>query len=595
MQQLIDDQVSRILVIDDNESIHDDFRKILGGRESTAELDELESLLFESDAYFDHGAEYHIDSALQGQEGLERVVEARKDSRPYATAFVDMRMPPGWDGLETIERLWEADPELQVVICTAYSDYSWQELMDRLGRSDRLLILKKPFDTVEVRQLAATLTQKWALDRQAKLHQAYLEATVADRTKSLRDTLSRLKQSRTFLQSTLNALTTQIGILDEHGILISVNEAWSSAATTNPLCHAGFAASQDYLAGLRSDPDLPESVCPVADGIQAVLSGERDAFSCDFRADGADGVLRCHTVRVTQFPHMESRRIVLAYDDVTEMKELERQLLQAQKLEAIGRLTAGVAHEINSPIQFVGHNIKFLEESFGELMDVATLVRELTPSTDQPSAELLSRLAAKVEDADLDYLADEIPTAIQQSLNGTERVSEIVRAMKEFSHPGQAEKTQVDIRRSIESTITVARSEWKHYATVETEFADELPQVPCYPGELNQVILNLIVNAAHAIADARGDDTTLGVIRLGAKVVDDHVCIWVADTGGGIPKEVQPRIFDPFFTTKEVGRGTGQGLAIAWSVVTEKHGGRLRFETTAGEGTTFFIELPLDE
>ena len=203
--------------------------------------------------------------------------------------------------------------------------------------------------------------------------------------------------------------------------------------------------------------------------------------------------------------------------------------------------------------------------------------------------------AAAAERADTGYLLEEIPKAIEQSLEGVTRVSTLVRAMKEFSHPGTKEKIPLDLNRAIESTTTVTRNEWKYLADLETEFDPSLPMIPCHVGEFNQVILNLIINAAHAIADVIGKEgSTKGKIKIETRNCPEWAEIRIQDTGSGIPEKVRARIFDPFFTTKEIGKGTGQGLAIARSVVVDKHGGSIHFETEVGKGTTFIIRLPHD-
>lgn len=216
--------------------------------------------------------------------------------------------------------------------------------------------------------------------------------------------------------------------------------------------------------------------------------------------------------------------------------------------------------------------------------------------TGAPERSLVTGVEAAMERADLGYLRQEIPKAIEQSLEGIERISKIVRAMKEFSHPGADEKTSIDLNGSIESTITVARNEWKYVADMETDFDPSLPLVPCLPGEFNQVILNIIVNAAHAIAaKTGGEPERKGTIFVSTRVRDGWAEVRIRDTGTGIREEIRSRIFDPFFTTKEVGKGTGQGLAISHSVIVEKHGGTIGFETETGIGTTFIVRLPLSE
>ncbi|MEZ5973956.1 MAG: ATP-binding protein [Planctomycetota bacterium] len=278
-----------------------------------------------------------------------------------------------------------------------------------------------------------------------------------------------------------------------------------------------------------------------------------------------------------------------------ERDQLGAQLLSAQKLEAVGQLAAGIAHEINTPTQYVGDNTRVLQEAFDDLMPILRTARELcarAQDADSPCA-ITNALREQLEQADVDYLIDEVPHAIVQSLDGIERVTKIVRAMKEFSHPGSEDAVDVDINHALASTIAVATNEWKYVAEVETRFDGALPMVPCLPGELNQVFLNILVNAAHAIADQVADSGDLGTITVSTEQDEEHAIVRISDTGGGIPEDVQTRIFDPFFTTKEVGKGTGQGLAIARAVIVKKHGGILDFESTPGRGTEFRIRLPL--
>lgn len=277
--------------------------------------------------------------------------------------------------------------------------------------------------------------------------------------------------------------------------------------------------------------------------------------------------------------------------------QMQAELAHAQKLESVGQLAAGIAHEINTPIQYVGDNTRFLKEAFGDMSSVLEEFEKLLQAAKDGSVDeqLVAEVEATLKQADIEYLTEEIPQAIDQSLDGVARVAKIVRAMKEFSHPGSDEKSLVNLAEAIETTITVARNEWKYVAEMLTEFDPELPQVSCLPGELNQVLLNLIVNAAHAIGETMGDDATAkGTITVGTRRDGEWAQIFVRDTGSGMSEGVRARIFDPFFTTKGVGKGTGQGLAIARSVVVNKHGGTIDCETEQGKGTTFIVRLPID-
>lgn len=284
--------------------------------------------------------------------------------------------------------------------------------------------------------------------------------------------------------------------------------------------------------------------------------------------------------------------------DVTEKNQFEAQLHQAQKLESIGQLAAGIAHEINTPTQYVGDNTRFLKDAFEDLQTVLKTYFILleTVKPDVQYQALVEEIENTLEDADLEYLEEEIPVAIGQSLEGVERVTKIVRSMKEFSHPGVDEKTPVNLNNAIESTITVARNEWKYVADIETDFDPSIPPVSCFPGELNQVFLNLIVNAAHAMENGSTDSNNgKGIIHISTLSKNATAEIRISDTGCGIPPAIKHRIFDPFFTTKDVGKGTGQGLSIAHTVITENHNGTIFCESEEGKGTTFIIELPLTD
>ena len=315
------------------------------------------------------------------------------------------------------------------------------------------------------------------------------------------------------------------------------------------------------------------------------------------RPDGVEGVLGL-TMNPIRNDAGESMGFFLMGTDITKRRVLEAQLVQAQKLESIGQLAAGIAHEINTPTQFVGDNIEFLEYAFENLEKVRAACHRLLESAKQGVLEdsVVSETSAAVDEVNVDYLIKQIPRAIKQSLEGVGRIASIVKAMKEFSHPGTGKKTRVDLNAAIDSTITVSRNEWKYVADMTTDFEPGLEPVACLPGEFNQVILNIIVNAAHAIAHALGDGSeNKGTITVQTRRDGEWVEIRIGDTGSGIPEEVRGRIFDPFFTTKEVGRGTGQGLAIAHNVIVEKHGGTLTFETDMGKGTTFIIRIPISE
>jgi two-component system, NtrC family, sensor kinase len=395
------------------------------------------------------------------------VIAARAAGQPYALAFVDMRMPPGWDGLETIEQLWHADPDLQVVICSAFSDYSWGEIRKRLGERDALLILKKPFDTIEVVQCAHALTSKWSLSLSERAHVSGLEAAVRERTLALET------------------------------------------------------ANYKLAAEMR------------------------------------------------------------------ERQRVETELRLAQKLEAVGLLAAGIAHEINTPIQYIGDNLELLR---GGVADLVQMAIDMRTAADVPDLGLVDKLREIAETADLSFLAGTMPSAIADIVEGIDRISKIVRAMKELAHPTPKIALPTDLNRALGNSLTVSASVYKYVADLETDL-EPLPMVTCLGSELNQVFLNLIANAAHAIEDRHGER---GKLTVRSRVDGADIVISIGDTGCGIPEAIRDRIFDVFFTTKELGRGTGQGLALSRSIVVDRHGGTLTFESQVGVGTTFHVRIPID-
>jgi len=313
------------------------------------------------------------------------------------------------------------------------------------------------------------------------------------------------------------------------------------------------------------------------------------------RPDGQEGILGLTVIPVDSQAGGGELACLLMGSDVTARRLLESKLAQSQRMESIGQLAAGIAHEINTPIQYVGDNTRFLGDVFSTLAPLLHSLRELAEGIqlDDAPARLdeLVRLAA---DADLAFVCDEVPLALKQSEEGLARVASIVRAMKQFSHPGSDDKIHTDLNQAIQNTITVSRNEWKYVAEMHTDLDPDLPSVPCLPQEFNQVTLNLIVNAAHAIRDlSRPEGAAKGTITVCTRRTDQWAELTICDTGGGIPLEHRARVFDPFFTTKRIGEGTGQGLAIAYNVVVERHRGEIFFDTEEGQGTTFTVRLPL--
>ena len=280
--------------------------------------------------------------------------------------------------------------------------------------------------------------------------------------------------------------------------------------------------------------------------------------------------------QVSQRTHALRTKAHQLEEEMMQRKQLETQLVHAQKMEAVGQLAAGIAHEINSPSQFVNDNVMFLKDAVNDLLAAVSGEGEVP------------------DDKEIEFLRENAPGSVDQALQGMERITTIVKSMKNFAYRDAAsEKRPQNLNQAIEATAVVATNEWKYHAELKTDLDPNLPFVPCNIGEINQVVLNLIVNAAHAIRDSELKDGK-GLILVSTRQYDQYVVITIQDDGGGIPEHVQAKIFEPFFTTKEVGVGTGQGLAIAHNVITKSHGGHIWFETEQGKGTTFFIRLSLE-
>jgi signal transduction histidine kinase len=433
----------KVLVIDDMESIRLDFAKILGEPTPPAGLAELEQSLFGTP---ERGAvappvKFELGFASQGLEGLAQAADAAARARPFAMAFVDVRMPPGLDGIETIARLWELDPRLEIVICTAYSDYTWHQMLERLSRPGQFLVLGKPFDSTAVRQMALALTEKWNLARAAEWTRAELDRLVQEQTRALSEANAALK---------------------------------------------------------------------------------------------------------------------------TEMQErlvLEKRLTHAQKLEALGRLVAGVAHEINNPLSFV-------------LANLDHVAKELVDQEDEWGGR-----------------ARELREAAEEAHVGGRRIRQIVQDLTSFSRPDHPAPETVVLEEVMQFALRMARPAFPAEVRVRTAFA-EIPPLRASSGELSQVFLNLLVNAGHAIQGLAPERQVISV-EIGP-AAEGRVLVAVRDTGVGIPEALLASVFDPFFTTQPQGEGTGLGLSICHGII-QRLGGEISIESKEGIGTSVLVDLPAAE
>ncbi|MCF7980356.1 MAG: PAS domain S-box protein [Pseudomonadales bacterium] len=415
------------------------------------------------------------------------------------------------------------------------------------------------------------------LEQSTKLNHlnANLDAMVKQRTADL----EREVHERSLLTAAMEHAVESIMIVNEKMEIEYVNSMFEQQSGYRK--EEVIGKTPMVLNRFKRDPAIQQEILAMM-RVGKMWSGRVRTVSKDgkiLEEDASVSPIKNEQGKVTHF--IEVKR------NITERVALEQQLQSAQKLESIGQLAAGIAHEINTPTQYIGDNTKFLKEAYDDLNGLIGKLQSLPEG--EISRELIQQM---LEEADVVYLQEEIPLAVDQCLEGVGRVANIVRAMKEFSHPSK-EKALSDLNKAIQSTITVAANEWKYVASVETNFAENLPPVNCELGEINQVVLNIIVNAAHAIGDAKKGEKK-GLIKVSTGCDSGWVEIRIADNGAGMPDAIREKIFDPFFTTKEVGKGTGQGLSIAHKVIVKNHGGIINVESIEGQGTEFIIRLPLD-
>jgi PAS domain S-box-containing protein len=391
-----------------------------------------------------------------------------------------------------------------------------------------------------------------------------------------------------------------------------VSDDAGSIVLANPRAESMF----DYPCGMLVGHPL-EAVLEGASSVRSAGAGAEDEFILiglpwimgagrfDLVGRRRDGTTISVEVSNSLMEAIDGRRVITVVrnvdrDPVQEAGRRSHAESSTRRLATIGALAAGIAHDINTPIQFVGDSIAFLRTAAPEIFDLVgklQVVHRLIRREDRLEplppdlVEAAAAAAAAEEDADFDYLRDQVPVAIERCVDGVARVTGIVNAMKEFAHPGRREMAPADLNRAIESTLTLARNEYKYVADVKTELGS-LPPVVCRIDEINQVILNLVVNAAHAIGDVVKGSERRGTITVRTWLEGEQVVCAISDTGTGISASIRDRVFLPFFTTKELGKGTGQGLALAWNVIKEMHHGELTFESEVGRGTTFYIRLP---
>jgi PAS domain S-box-containing protein len=494
-------------------------------------------------------------------------------------------MPPGPNGVWAAERIRAIDPHIQIVFATAFSDISPAEIMRAVPPADRLLYIKKPVHPEELRQLTASLVARYAAEKRLV---AKTEELARERER-LRETVLALKVNKKYRHLYDLAPHAYFTVSTQDGVILDCNPAAARLVAADKRALVGTKIFELF-------PSSGQTRSAATDQLFEANSSGLGIPDVEAKIRQRDGRMR--DVNLSVFAEHDADGHVMSWHaiavDVTNAKMMEADLLHASKLESVGQLAAGIAHEINTPTQYVGDNVSFLEEAFGQLNRLIGSYRKAGAALAGAGGheQLLRELEEAEEEAELDYLEEQVPRSFASALDGLSRISTIVGAMKEFAHPGGTKMGAADINKALQATLTVAHNEYKYVADVKTELG-ELPQVICHVGDLNQVFLNLLVNAAHAISDAIGDGGEKGLISVSTHTDGSDAVIEVSDTGVGIPDHLLDRIFEPFFTTKEIGKGTGQGLAIAYSIIVDKHGGELTVESDVGRGTTFLIRIPI--
>ncbi len=557
----------RLLVIDDNPRIHEDIRKILCPTAGPTDLAEDEAALFGEAAPVSQLSLFEIDSAYQGQEGLALVEKALAEARPYSMAFVDVRMPPGWDGVETIQNIWQRYPDLQVVICTAYSDHSWDDIIGKLGKTDSLVILKKPFDNVEVLQLAHALTKKWVVTRQARCRLDELETVVQRRTEELTRANQQLQAEvdrRAQVEVALRGSEERFHkSFESTSVALAILRADTLALTdVNRSFLALTGHGRDQLIGKTPyELNLPENAVRFRELIATLAAGQPVQNAPETLRRG-DQELRQVLLSIVPLALGNEPCLLAAMHDVTAQRRLEMHLRQSQKMEAIGQLAAGVAHDFNNLLTvIIGHTSIQLTK--------ATLDREVGKSLEQV------KLAS-------------------------ERAAGLTRQLLAFSRKQRIERRPLLVADSVNRMRQMLGRLLGENVVLDCVCDAQVPVVLADESNIEQILLNLCVNARDAMPQGGTVRVTVSAVEVSEADTARHpearagkfVRLTVQDTGTGMDQATLDHIFEPFFTTKPVGHGTGLGLSTVFGIV-QQHEGWIEITSQVGVGTTFQVFLPV--
>ncbi len=515
-------------------------------------------------------------NVISTDNGIMALQLARSNNQPDLI-LLDVMMPE-MDGYEVCRCLKENNTtrNIPVIFVTSKSDIDDERKGLKLGAVD---YITKPFSPPIV--LARVKTQL-ALYHKSLL----LEEDLQVGTSQLVETNRLLKNEMMIKENILSSIVSiMIGISKENKIFL-----WNDTAE-KVLKISAADAIQSRLESLS----IPWEWDTLCEGIASCIIEDEpvQVYSMKLHMNKLEPVFLNLIINPVKDRENNLDGFMIYGDDITERKIMEQQFFQAQKLESIGQLASGITHEIKTPVNYIHENLNFMNESYKQIEPLLKLLKNTDVQTGKISHEAMENFRSHSHDIDIGFILDEMPKALEDSLEGIERISLIVKSMKQYFHPGEEVKTRINVNNIIEDIINISRNEWKYVAEVETNLDSAMPEIDCFPSELNQVFLNIVVNAAHAVSMAKDEqEDKKGKIIISTRTVENYVEVLIQDNGPGIPENIQSKIFDPFFTTKKIGEGTGQGLAIAHSIVVKHHNGSIFCKSEEGIGTTFIISIP---
>ena len=552
---------NRILIVDDDLSIWKSYETVLNKTSDQSENNStLESLLLEIDPQQIPSGSYQLSFSQQGKDGYETLKKAYQEGAPFAVAFIDMRMPPGWNGVETACAIREVDPDVEIVIITAYADISRSEMVETIGSPDKLLYLRKPFDSEELSQIALQLTEKRHLADQQKLQQARIQKL-----------LEEISNTRDYMDKIINNLPFMLLGVNANGEVT----LWNRAAETI----TGHRHVDTLLHPVsRFFPEISN----LDEKIAAALDHGRQ-IRLDKVALNPSGKEMLCDIMFYPFKSDDNPGVVIQIEDITERTKLQDIMVQSDKMLTVGGLAAGMAHEINTPL--------------GSIIQSAQVIANRIDKENNKNREVAESCGADIETIHRYMEERGIYQLLEGIRDGGGRTSKIVKSMLSFSHKGDT-AIQQRVNETIDEALELSRSDYdlkKHYRFndihITRNYADNLPPINIDRTKFEQVIMNLVRNAAQAMMDMGNDHHP--ALEIITTAEGGFVVIRLKDNGPGIDRETQKRIFDPFFTTKEIGIGTGLGLSLAYFIITNQHGGEISVESAPGEGAVFTIKLPV--